>query len=84
MLYLIIFEFSLHGLNFLLLINVELALHAEGFAKAFICFREPVKSLPKRPVETGKYANVYNELTDVGLPLDVLASDIFDESGKGF
>lgn len=48
-----------------------------------ICFvfREQSKS-PRRPVETGKYANVYNELSDVGLPDNATAADIFTEPGK--
>lgn len=36
---------------------------------------------PKRLEEKGKYANVYNELTDVGLPLDITAADVFNEPG---
>lgn len=45
-------------------------------------FHSDQSKSPKRSVETGKYANVYNELSDVGLPHDITAADIFEESDR--
>ena len=45
------------------------------------CYCSERSKSPRRPVETGKYANVYNELTDVGLPDDMTAADLFSGGG---